>query len=59
MTRGKDLIDLRNKAIYQRYKELTEIKHLRFDYVVKTLSKEFYLSEYRIMAIIRDYVRKM
>lgn len=57
MARDKELTELRNKAICKRYKYLTEVKHLRFDYVLKILSKqEFFLSEYRIMDIIRKSV---
>lgn len=54
MARDKELTERRNKAICKCYKYLTEVKHLRFDYVVEILStQEFFLSEYRIMDIIR------
>ena len=58
MARDKELTERRNKAICKRYKYLTEVKHLRFDYVVEKLStQEFFLSEYRIMAIIWKAVK--
>lgn len=59
MARNKSLIEIRNKSICERYKYLTEVKHLRFDYVVKKLSTdEFFLSETRIMDIIREQIKK-
>lgn len=46
MARNKELTERRNKAICKRYKYLTEVKHLRFDYVVEKLSTQefFYLN---------------
>lgn len=53
--RSKDLIDKRNKALLLRYHELTEVQRLRFDDALKVLSeREFFISEERILAIIRD-----
>lgn len=53
--RSRDLIDKRNKALLLRYHELTEVQRLRFDDALKVLSEpEFFISEERILAIIRD-----
>ena len=53
--RDKNLIDLRNYKLCHRYYYWTEVVRLRFDDVLKVLSeKEFFISEERIMAIIRD-----
>lgn len=53
--RSKDLITKRNIALLLRYHELTEVQRLRFDDALKLLSeREFFISEERILAIIRD-----
>lgn len=53
--RSKDLITKRNIALLLRYHELTEVNRLRFDDALKVLSeREFFISEERILAIIRD-----
>lgn len=62
MPRGRDkqLIALRDEAILRRYHHLTEIERLRFDDALSLLSqKEFFISEARIMAIIRDNCHKL
>lgn len=62
MGKGRDteLIRLRDEALCRRYYELTEKQRLRFDDALKILSKqEFFLSEERIMAIVRRMVGKM
>ena len=52
--RDKDLIELRDEALCRRYYYWTEVQRLRFDDALKVLSRqEFFLSEERIMAIIR------
>jgi hypothetical protein len=49
-------MEQRNNALLRRYYHLTEKDRLRFDDALKILSKqEFFISEERIMAIIRDY----
>jgi len=54
--RDKNLIEGRNNALLRRYYHLTEKERLRFDDALKLLSeREFFISEDRIMAIIRDY----
>ena len=53
--RDKELVRLRDEALCRRYYQLTEKQHLRFDDALKVLSRhEFFLSEERIMAIIRS-----
>lgn len=52
--RNKNLIEKRNKALCRRYYYWTEVQRLRFDDVLKVLSqKEFFISEERIMAVLR------
>ena len=55
--RSKDLVQKRDEALCRRYYELTEKQRLRFDDALKVLSKqEFFISEERIMAIVRRMV---
>lgn len=57
--RSKQLIALRDEAIIRRYYHLTEVDRLRFDDALTLLSqREFYISEARIMAIIRANCHK-
>ena len=52
--RNKELIKLRDEALYRRYYYWTEVQRLRFDDALKLLSeREFFISEERIMSIIR------
>jgi len=58
MSKGRDkkLIRKRNEALLRRYHYLTEKERLRFDDAIRLLSeKEFFISEERILSIIRDY----
>lgn len=48
------MIRERNEALCRRYYYWTEAQSVRFDRALKILSKEFFLSEERIMAIIRE-----
>lgn len=58
--RSKQLITLRDEAILRRYYHLTEVERLRFDDALTLLSqREFYISEARIMAIIRANCHKL
>ena len=58
--RDKDLVRLRDEALCRRYYELTEKQRLRFDDALKILSKhEFFISEERIMAVIRKKVGEL
>lgn len=61
MAKGRDreLIKLRNEALCRRYYYWTETQRLRFDDALHILSeREFFLSEQRIMAIIRKASRE-
>ena len=52
--RNKELIKYRDEALCRRYYYWTEVQRLRFDDALKVLSeKEFFISEERIMTIIR------
>lgn len=52
--RDKQLIKKRDEALCRRYYYWTEAQSVRFDRALKILSEEFFLSEERIMAIIRE-----
>ena len=58
--RDKELIKLRDEALCRRYYYWTEEKRLRFDDALCILSKqEFFISEERIMSIIRRKCREI
>lgn len=58
--RNKDLIELRDQHLCRRYHFWTEVQRLRFDDALKILSQqEFFISEERIMAIIRRKGREL
>ena len=58
--RNKTLISLRDEKLLRRYYYWTEVQRLRFDDALKILScDEFFLSEDRIMAIIRANCHKL
>jgi len=57
--RNINLIQSRNKGLLRRYYQLTEIDRLRFDDTIKKLSEEeFFISESRVIEIIRNYYKK-
>ncbi len=57
--RNKGLIDKRNEALCRRWYYWTEGQRLRFDDALKILSEqEFFISEDRVMAIIRQYCKE-
>ncbi len=57
--RDKDLIRLRDAALCRRYYYWTEKQRLRLDDALKILSeREFFISEERIMSIIRKMARQ-
>lgn len=57
--RNKELIKERNKKLCQRWYYWTEVQRLRFDDALKILSQqEFFLSEDRIMTILRQYSKE-
>lgn len=58
--RNKELMSLRDEKLLRRYYELTEVQNLRFDRALTLLSKdEFFISEARIMAIIRKNCHRL
>lgn len=57
--RNKELIAARNEAIARRWYYWTEKQRLRFDDALKVLSqREFFLSEERILCILKQYARE-
>ena len=57
--RNKDLIARRDEMLCHRYHYWTETQRLRFDDALKILSEqEFFISEERIMAVIRQACRE-
>lgn len=57
--RDKELIKLRDAALCRRYYYWTAVQRLRFDDALRVLSeREFFISEERIMAIIRRMSRE-
>ena len=62
MTKGrnKDLIAKRDEALLRKYHHLTEVERYRFDDALRILSEqEFFLSEDRIMSIIRKNLNRI
>lgn len=58
--RDKELIELRDEALCRRYYYWTEERRIRFDDALTILSKqEFFISEERIMSIIRRKCREI
>jgi len=58
--RSKNLMSIRDEKLIRRYYELTEVQNLRFDRALTLLSQEeFFISESRIMAIIRNNYNKL
>lgn len=58
--RNKELIAKRDEALLRRYYYWTEKQRLRFDDALRILSEqEFFISEQRIMAIIRENCHKL
>ncbi|HBG39922.1 MAG TPA: transposase [Porphyromonadaceae bacterium] len=58
--RNKHLISLRDEKLIRRYYYWTEVERLRFDDALKVLSEqEFFISEDRIMSIIRENADKV
>lgn len=57
--RNKELIDKRNEVLCRRWYYWTEVQRLRFDDAIKVLSEqEFFISEERVMSIIRQFCRE-
>lgn len=58
--RNKNLIKKRDEALVKRYHYWTEVQRLRFDDALKILSEtEFFISEERILSVIRAYATKI
>lgn len=58
--RNKDLIAKRDEQLLRRYHHLTEVERMRFDDALTVLSEqEFFISEERIMIIIRENCHKL
>lgn len=58
--RNKHLISLRDEKLIRRYYYWTEVERLRFDDALKVLSEqEFFISQERIMAIIRENLHRV
>lgn len=58
--RNKELIKKRDEQLCRRYYFWTEVKRLRFDDALRILSEqEFFISEERIMAVIRSKIHEL
>ena len=56
--RSKELISQRDQKMFERYYYWTEVRRLRFDDTIKKLSEEeFFVSESRVLQIIRRMIR--
>lgn len=56
--RSKELMESRDQKMFERYYYWTEIRRLRFDDTIKKLSEEeFFMSESRVMQIIRRMIQ--
>ncbi len=54
------MVSLRDEKLIKRYYFWTEVRRLRFDDALKILSEnEFFISEERIMTIIRENIDKL
>lgn len=58
MSRNKDLIYRRNKAIFKLYYQLAEVECLRYDKVLSILSERYFISEFTTAQIIRKMIRE-
>lgn len=57
--RNKELSEARDYKMFERYYYWTEIRRLRFDDALKKLSEEeFFVSESRVMQIVRRQINK-
>jgi len=58
--RDKELVRLRDEALCRRWYYWTERQRLRYDDALKLLSeREFFISEERIMSIIREKAKEL
>ena len=57
--RSKTLIEARDRRMFERYYYWTEVRRLRFDDTIRKLSEEeFFVSESRVLAIVRQMIRQ-
>ena len=58
--RSTELLEKRDEMLCRRYYYWTEVQRLRFDDALRVLSnEEFFLSEERIMQIIRARIKEL
>ncbi|MGL5682650.1 MAG: hypothetical protein ACRDDZ_06270 [Marinifilaceae bacterium] len=58
--RSQELISKRDEKLCRRYHYWTEVQRLRFDDALRILSQEeFFISEERIMVIIRKHLNRL
>lgn len=57
MPRNNQLIQERNRRIAETYHQLDH-QGLRYSIILQAICKAFYLSEYRVQAIIRQMVKE-
>lgn len=56
--RSKELIESRDRKMFERYYYWTEIRRLRIDDTIKKLSEEeFFISKSRVMQVIRRMIQ--
>ena len=56
--RNKSLVAARDQRMFERYYYWTEIRRLRFDDAIRKLSEEeFFVSESRVMQVIRRMIQ--
>lgn len=56
--RSKELVESRDRRMFERYYYWTEIRRLRFDDSIKKLSEEeFFISESRVIQVIRRMIQ--
>lgn len=56
--RNRELVEQRDHKMFERYYYWTEVRRLRFDDTIRKLSEEeFFLSENRVMQIIRRMIQ--
>lgn len=57
--RNKELISSRDLKMFERFYYWTEVRRLRYDDTIKKLSEEeFFVSESRVLQIIRRMIRE-
>ena len=54
--RSKELIEQRNKKLYQRYRYLLDVRRMRYSAVFEILEQEFFIAEGTILHILRSII---